>query len=535
MSRLVARLAVLVVCALGADHARAADVLLSLHVGVNAAPAGSGLATLRYADDDAVRFYDFARLSSERSWLLTVVDADTARRHSSLLGAARPPSRASLARAVDELAAAAAAARDRGDRVHVWLSWSGHGVRDDDGAHLVMSDGDLSPKDLEALIARVGGDRTHLFLDACHGEGVVRGRGLGAPLPAIDATDAAALFGGGTGAAGGGLFERHPHVGAVVATPAQGEAQEWSVIEAGVFTHEVLSGLAGLADVNGDGVVVASELHAFLAAANREVDDPRAQLRVVVEPMRLDPLTPLFDLAWSRGALLEGHSDGLGHFVVERHDGVRAADGHLEPGQLLRLALAPHTPYVVRAADGRSAVVQAGAGLIVALDGVTWDEGAVATRGAASRALAEGLFKSPYGRAYYAGFADQKGHVAVSFEPASTAATRAAQTAGARSATVAPEAATPAPDRGTVDPWRTPRSVAATALAVTAGAGAVVAVGLGASAAWNAARWQSSTLQRDAADALTLSVVLGGLGLAATVGTIATAGCAFAVCPPGEA
>ena len=43
-----------------------------------------------------------------------------------------------------------------------------------------------------------------------------------------------------------------------------------------MFTHELLSGMLGAADVNGDLVVEYTEVQAFVAAANRDIKDPRA-------------------------------------------------------------------------------------------------------------------------------------------------------------------------------------------------------------------------------------------------------------------
>ena len=79
--------------------------------------------------------------------------------------------------------------------------------------------------------------------------------------------------------------------------PAAAQAHEWDAYQRGVFTHEVLSALRGAADVNGDGRIEYSELAAFLAAANREVADPRARPQVVVQPPRSDRRAPIVDLA----------------------------------------------------------------------------------------------------------------------------------------------------------------------------------------------------------------------------------------------
>ena len=65
-------------------------------VGHNAiAPAlqaeARGLSTLRYADDDALKFFALIEQGSRQSFLLAVPDADTQRRFPALSGRARPP------------------------------------------------------------------------------------------------------------------------------------------------------------------------------------------------------------------------------------------------------------------------------------------------------------------------------------------------------------------------------------------------------------------------------------------------------------
>ncbi len=55
----------------------------------------------------------------------------------------------------------------------------------------------------------------------------------------------------------------------VIATARDQQTHEWDAYAGGVFTHQVISGLRGAADVNRDGRVEYSEVHAFLTSANR--------------------------------------------------------------------------------------------------------------------------------------------------------------------------------------------------------------------------------------------------------------------------
>ena len=83
----------------------------ALVIGNNRPPlARADLPSLRYADDDAVRYQElFLRLGAQ-THLLTVPDADTQRRHPEVAGRALPPSLEVLRRAVDQVARAADAA-----------------------------------------------------------------------------------------------------------------------------------------------------------------------------------------------------------------------------------------------------------------------------------------------------------------------------------------------------------------------------------------------------------------------------------------
>ena len=57
-----------------AQTAAAAPAVFAVHIGVNVAPAESGLEPLRYADDDAVRLFDLTRRYAVRSVLLATLD-----------------------------------------------------------------------------------------------------------------------------------------------------------------------------------------------------------------------------------------------------------------------------------------------------------------------------------------------------------------------------------------------------------------------------------------------------------------------------
>lgn len=247
--------------------AAARTVAYAIAIGNNAPPAPS-LPVLRYADDDAVRYHQlFSRFTAE-THLLAVLDDPTQRRYPGLGAVAEAPTLASLARVVTDYAGKMAADVARGDRPILYVAFSGHGFADASGAFLAMLDGQLTRERLYSdVIGRVPAAYVHLIVDACNAGAVVGVRGpaeLDAQETEVTLPERLAV--------GEGAQRTWPTVGVVIATTAGQEAHEWARIESGVFTHEVISGLLGAADVNGDGRIEYSELAAFIAAARYTLD-----------------------------------------------------------------------------------------------------------------------------------------------------------------------------------------------------------------------------------------------------------------------
>src|SRR5262249_10521868 len=151
-----------------------------------------------------------------------------------------------------------------------------------------------------------------------------RPRDLSAEVVTLDEHDVRAY-------AARATLDRFPNVGAIIAASSTAQAHEWDLYQRGVFSHDVLSGLPGAADLNGDGLVRYGELDACAAAATSEVQDPRARLDLVVRPPALNPRAPLVGLRGSTGrAPLVGRAGTLGAIWVEDARGNRLADVHAE-------------------------------------------------------------------------------------------------------------------------------------------------------------------------------------------------------------
>ena len=186
-------------------------------------------------------------------------------------GCTRRRSRRRTIRAVAELARRSSRWRPtsrtrarRGVPTVVYFVYAGHGNVENGRGYLALEDARLFGADLEQLIVdRVGGAETHFIVDACYSVFLAMSRGPGGERR--EAHGFSAL---------GGLAAR-PGVGLLLSTSSARESHEWSEFQAGVFSHEVRSGLLGAADANGDGQVSYREIAAFVERANAPIPNER--------------------------------------------------------------------------------------------------------------------------------------------------------------------------------------------------------------------------------------------------------------------
>jgi hypothetical protein len=280
----------------------------------------------------------------------------------------------------------------------VILFYSGHGtIREDGQGALTFLDGALTRDGLyDRVLAVLTARYVHLLVDACHAESVVRPRDGQAAVVAISDVTASAYVARAT-------LARFPHVGAIIASVSAAQAHEWDAYRGGVFTHEVLSGLRGGADVNGDGLIEYSELAAFLSAANHGVTDPRGRLQTVVTPVALNPRAPILDLRAARGvARLEGKPAGLGAIFLEDGHGARLLDLRAEPEFAVRLLL-PRVNLFLQTTD-REAELRLADNETLTFSDLRLQPRASRPRGAIATSLQRGLFATRFGPAYYLGF-----------------------------------------------------------------------------------------------------------------------------------
>ena len=388
---------------LASPRAYAATALFSLAIGHNGLPPGtsaSGVSVLSFADDDALAVHELARAVARRSVVLALPDRATQARYPSSREA-RPPSVAELRRALAELGAAIARATLDGDEVTVWFFYSGHGWLDDDGhANLTLADGALSQDMLyDEVLPALPGRTVHLMIDACHAEALIRPRDVAAQTVEISASEVAS-------ASLRTRLARLPSVGAIMASASNTQAHEWDDYQNGVFTHELLSGLRGGADVNGDGRVEYSEIAAFLAAANREVTDPRARLTTLVAAPKLYPRVAILDTRGAHNlAHLQGRAHQLSHFQIDDRRGNRLVDLRTESGFVVDLVVPAGEPILLSNDSGEATFV-ASADSPTNLEEVSLEERGLRPRGAVAESMRRGLFAAEFGPSYYQGYVD---------------------------------------------------------------------------------------------------------------------------------
>jgi hypothetical protein len=318
--------------------------VLALVVGVNHS-LDRTVADLRYADDDAAQYLALFRALGAKAVLLGELDDNTRRVHPQAAAEARPPSRAELEKAFRELAADAANARQRGVTTVLYVVYAGHGEIADGRGVLTLRDQRIGGRELAALVASVGADHKHLIVDACYSYFVANERGAGGRRRALSGFSGARAVPGFDG------------VGLLLSTSAGVESHEWEGFQAGVFSHEVRSGLAGAADADTDGQVTYREIAAFVERANAAIPNERFRPTVYARP---PPSTgDLFDLRTGLGRALEIDGSEAGHYVLEDSLGVRWAQLHNAKNQLVRLVrpaqLAPL--YLRRLDDDRELAI----------------------------------------------------------------------------------------------------------------------------------------------------------------------------------
>lgn len=370
------------------------------------------LASLQFADDDGARYFTALKPMAEQVTLLTVLDEETQRRFPGLAAQTRPPTRRELGEALARINASMKADRLEGKQPVFFFIFTGHGQRGEAGEGSIALLGEQFTRSelFDQVLKPIQASTTHLIIDACDSYFFVNQRGS-LPVAAGQAVAVAQFLEERS-------LDRFPDVGVVLSTSSQQESHEWAAINAGVFSHEVISALLGAADVNSDGKVEYSELRAFVAAANQQVDDPRGKVNMFARPPARDRSAPLSDLtAPSTHAYLLLPSGISGRHWVEDAHGVRLADFNKEPDRPLVLALPPGGTFFVRTAQ-KEARLETREGALFDAGQLGWSPTGIASRGGSlDESFREHLFERAYGSRFYGGFVSSSGELPVGPAP----------------------------------------------------------------------------------------------------------------------
>jgi len=402
MTRIVGIAAAIVTSVgIGAGSAEAAGTLdaaspaiFAVIVGNNASDGG-GLEDLRYADDDAARYYELLEMAGAEVRLLSVLDPETQRVHPELAERARVPRREELETALNETFDAIRAAKRDGRRTVLYFIFVGHGSIGEDGeGQMHLLGGRFSRSDVfQHIVAPSPAAVNHLVIDACNAYLMVARRGGPADVDAaLDRFLAKEDW------------SEYPNTGVLVSTSEATEVHEWSRFSAGVFSHEVRSALVGGADVDGDGRATYDEVRAFISAANARIDHPKARLEIFAAPPRINLREPLFDREWaSEAPTVEIPNQMAGRYYLEDGRGVRYADFHSSPDFAVTVALVPRALYYLRGGDFEVRIPTAAARVTNAslLEKLPI---ALAMRGSEAEAFRRDLFALPFGPAYFEGY-----------------------------------------------------------------------------------------------------------------------------------
>jgi hypothetical protein len=346
---------------------------------------------LRYADDDAARYLDLFRLLGARTYLLARLDANTERLHPQAAAEASAPRGNEWEQLVGQLARDIAQARARNLETVLYFVYAGHGsVRNGQG-YVTLEDRRLTGSDIaEGLIRRVDAHQAHLIVDACASYFLAYGRGPGGqrrPLRGFSEVE---------------RLSDNGRVGLLLSTTSARESHEWEGFQAGVFSHEVRSGLYGAADSDGDGRVSYREIAAFVQRANAAIPNERFRPEIHARPPQGGEW--LVELGRALEHRIEVDGTEALHLRLEDSRGVRLADFHNGPGQRLWVVrpLGTGPLFVRRVAEGREYRID-GMPEVVHLAQLTPREPLVATRGAEHEAF-HLLFSLPYSREQVASY-----------------------------------------------------------------------------------------------------------------------------------
>jgi hypothetical protein len=311
-----------------APNAAAERLSFAVVIGNNKS-LGNRRAELRYADDDAARYFEILQtMAPERVSLLAGFDRDTAKLFPNARAHAQSPSKRNLEVVGRRLAEQVRAARAAGHEVDVYFVFAGHGDVAQGEGFIELSEARFRAGDLTSWLTAIPFSRAHVILDSCNSFFMLGARKPGGRHFATSEDASRALA------------AKLPNVGVFLSTSADGEAFEWSELQSGIFSHVVRSGLMGGADANGDGQVSYLELAAFVDTATADVRNPNMRPHVFSRGPSARDDTPIAELqSMSAVRRFELSDSGLLRVRLRDENGLPLMDAHSERARPLRLSI----------------------------------------------------------------------------------------------------------------------------------------------------------------------------------------------------
>ena len=351
----------------------------------NNASQDENLDPLRFADDDAFKYFHFFSFVADEVVLLANPDAETRPLYRGVEHTA--PTRAAVLDAIDEKVEAASALAATGEEVIVYLVYSGHGNYDQEGRGYVhLEDGKLTTRDLfYHLIGKSKGFYVVLLFDACNASFLVKSRGGASDRRAAGSSTL--------------KLENYKNVGVVLSSSKTGEVKEWGRYLAGIFSHQVRSALTGVADVDLNREITFQELASFVEAANRAVENPALKLTPYIRPPAARPDLALVDFSTATfERFLSLQFAVPTRVTVFDEDLVRFADVRLDADYPARLNL-PAGDFYIAVDDAEYQVAASSRGELKLEQLPSAPSQALASRGT-DQYYVKHLFSVPYGQSF---------------------------------------------------------------------------------------------------------------------------------------
>lgn len=325
MNRAVLTLALLSLVRLpaAAGESPEAGATFALIIGNNTS-IDSDLEPLRFADDDAARYFELFRMLGARTYMLTRPDENTRRLHPQAVAESRVPRYDVLREVMQQIKKDIQTAHDQEVSTTFYFIYAGHGNHKNGRGYISLEDERLTGERIvEELLEPMGADRVHIVVDACNSYYLAQSRGSGGSRRTLEG------FSRGRGLA------HHRKIGLLLSTSSGRDSHEWEALQAGVFSHEVRSGLYGAADADLDGWISYKEIAAFVEQANRAIPNERYRPRVFARPPSSTEY--LVGLHATNPHVLDIDGTQPAHYFIEDNQGVRLMDFHNGKGHSMHL------------------------------------------------------------------------------------------------------------------------------------------------------------------------------------------------------